>query len=620
VAITGWGVVAFAIAISPGLLAWGLGVDDPAEHFLDNDLSTRSLFGVLDVLVWSVLAVGSVYGAVAIGSIRRGGFERSAMVRLNRRLAFLLVIPFGLPFVFVGFEAAHPFVTLLFAGLAAISLAVSAAEWWPPRPVRWDAQWALPLALLVVGAMAALWVWTIVELQILQHRGLQTNTYDLGIYMNLMWRSLHGDFLASSFLRGGSHVSAHFDPILVPLSPVLLIHEGAEALFALQATWVASAVFPIFLLGRRHVGIGFGVILAFVYLMHPAVQGVTLFDFHSLTLSAPFVVWAVFFLEGRRWIAYGLVLAGWLACREDMAIATAFLGLYAVAAHGEVRVGIATLVVSGLYLAYVKGFVMPDSDLLMLQTDDAYGYRMYFRGLDPRDAGLSGVLGTLASNPTEVGAHLMNEARLLFVLQLLLPLAFIPLLAGRRWILLGYGLAFTMLASRTQVFTIGFHYAASLVPALFAITPALARAHVPRLRMAEGRRWVFVGTFMVVAATLSTAAFGAFAENERFVPGGRPMLHELDGDSEARYRWVRNYVDAIPADARVTASGALFPHVSLRRAVYPMPDFERAEWVITKTQGRGMLPHAGLRRLERSAKFEQVAEYDGMVVYRRLRW
>ncbi len=406
----------------------------------------------------------------------------------------------------------------------------------------------------------------------------------------------------------------------MPLSPVLLIHEGAEALFALQATWVASAVFPIFLLGRRHLGAAFGVVLAFVYLMHPAVQGATLFDFHSLTLSAPFVVWAVYFLEGRRWVAYGLIVAGWLACREDMAIATGFLGLYAIAAHGQVRVGVATLVVSGLYLAYVKGFVMPDTDLLMMQTDDAYGYRKYFRGLDPRDAGLTGVLGTLVSNPTQVGAHLMEEARLLFLLQLLLPLAFVPLLAGRRWILLGYGLAFTLLASRTQVFTIGFHYAASLVPALFALTPALVRAHMPRLRMEEGRARASVGAFMVVAAILSTAAFGAFFENERFVPGGRPMVHELESAAEARYRWVRNYADAIPRDARVTASGALFPHVALRRAIYPMPDFERAEWVLTKRAGRGTLPHAGLRRLERSAKFEEVAEFDGMVVYRRTRW
>jgi uncharacterized membrane protein len=615
-ALTGWGVVAFAIAISPGFAAWGLQVDDPAEHFLDNELSTRSLFGVLDVLVSSALAVGVIYALVALRSIREGGFDRGAMVALNRRLAFLLAIPFGLPFVFVGFEAEHPFVTLLFAGAAAAAVAVSVAAWWPERRMRLDERWAAVL----VGGMATLWVWKIARLQTIQHQALQTNTYDLGIYLNLMWRSLHGDFLASSFLRGGSHVSAHFDPILVPLSPVLLIHEGAEALFVLQATWVASAVFPIFLLAKRHASAAFGVVLAFVYLMHPAVQGMTLFDFHSLTLSVPFVVWAVYFLEGRRWLAYALVIAGWLACREDMAIATAFLGIYAIAAHGEVRAGVVTVVVSGLYLAYVKGFVMPDSDLLMLQTDDAYGYRKYFRGLDPRDAGLIGVLGTLVSNPTQVGAHLMDEPRVLFALQLLLPLAFVPLLAGRRWILLGYGLAFTLLASRTQVYTVGFHYAASLVPALFALTPALARAHLPRLRMKEGRAWVFLGTFMVVAATLSTAAFGAFAENERFVPGGRPMLHELDAEAAATYRWVRNYTDALPPDARVTASGALFPHVALRRAVYPMPDFDRAEWVLTRKAGRGTRPHAGLRRLEASPKLEKVAEHDGIVIYRRLRW
>ena len=619
-AVTGWGLVAFAIAISPGFVAWGLQVDDPARHFLDNDLSSQSAAGLMTVLLFSAAAVGIIYAWVAVRSMVSGGFERDAMVRLNRRLAFLLAIPFGLPFVFTGIEAEHPFATLLFAVVAAAAVAVSVAEWLPERVRMPEGAWVEPFALTVVALLATAWALKITELQLLQHQALQTNTYDLGIYANLMWRNLHGDFLASSFLRGGSHVSAHFDPILVPLSPVLLIHDGAEALFALQAVWVASAAFPIYLLGRRHVGVAFGLVLACVYLLHPAMQGASLFDFHSLTLSTPFVVWAVYFLEGKRWVAYALTIGGWLACREDMAIATGFLGLYAIVVHGHVRVGVATIVISGAYLVYVKTAIMPDPDLLMAGGDeDVYGYRKYFRTLDPRDAGLSGIWTTLVSNPTEVGAHLFEEPRLLYLLQLLVPLAFLPLFAGRRAVLLGYGLAFTLLASRGHVFTVGFHYAAAIAPALFAITPSVGRAVVPKLRMGERRAWIMLGTFMLGVGLLTSSAFGAFAENECFVPGGRPMIHELDGEQILRYRWVENWVAQVPESARVAASGKLFPHVALRRAIYPMPDFDRADWVLTETGGRRPdRAHVGLRRLERSSRFEKVAEYQGFAIYRRV--
>lgn len=617
-AVTGWGIVAFAIALSPGFVAWGLQVADPAEHHLENELSTPSAKGLVAVLLASALSVGLVYAIAAIRSVANGGFDRAVMVELNRRLAFLLAIPFGLPFVFTGFEAEHPFVTLGFAGIAAVAVAVSVVAWLPQRELRFEGVSVEVLTFGCVIAMACWWAWRITELQILQHRALQTNTYDLGIYVNLMCRSLHGDFLASSFLRGGSHVSAHFDPILVALSPVLAIHDGAESLFALQAAWLASATLPIYLLGRRHVGPGFGLLLAFAYLMHPAVQGASLFDFHSLTLSAPFAIWAVYFLEGRRWWAYAFTIVGWLACREDMAIATSFLGLYAIVVHGRTRVGVLTIAVSAAYLIYVKVWVMPDSDLLMTQGEEVYGYRKYFRTLDPRDAGMEGILSTLVSNPMTLGAHLADPNRLLYLGQLLLPLGFLPLFDRKRWVLLGYGMAFTLLASRPHVFTVGFHYAATIVPALFAITPAIAARVVPRWRGGARRGWAFVGTYMVVSSLLSTAAFGAFTENERFVAGGRPMIHELTLEQVLTHRWVENWKERIDRSARVCASGSLFPHFARRRAIYPMPDFDRADWVLTTTEGRRPgLSHTGLGRLEHSPRFEKVDEYADMVVYRR---
>src|SRR5690606_8183600 len=129
-----------------------------------------------------------------------------------------------------------------------------------------------------------------------------------------------------SFIKGGTHASAHFDPILIALSPVMWIHRGAETAIVLQTLWLASGAIPAFLLGARVVSRGFGLALALSYLAHPALHGINLFDFHSMSLSIPPFLWAAVALEQRRWRGYGVAVSVLLLCREDMAIAASCLG------------------------------------------------------------------------------------------------------------------------------------------------------------------------------------------------------------------------------------------------------------------------------------------------------
>src|SRR5690606_36007820 len=96
----------------------------------------------------------------------------------------------------------------------------------------------------------------------------------------------------------------HCDPILIALSPVMAIHRGAETLIVLQTVWLASAAIPIYLVGRDRLGDAFGTALGLAYLSFPSLHTINLFDFHSLALSIPVVVWVVYFLDRRNWVAY----------------------------------------------------------------------------------------------------------------------------------------------------------------------------------------------------------------------------------------------------------------------------------------------------------------------------
>lgn len=625
-----WVLGAVLIAIAPGVFLWG--VRHPgslALHFVDNRLPAEDRQGLLLRVAGSFIVVAAAY---VIGLWRahaaHGRWDPAAPGRLNRALAFLVAPVLSLALFVPGFPAEHRYVVLILAVIAAGCVGTSAASLAPlvaptlaslaarVRPLRY----AVPLA--VVG-LAGLYAWGAIRLELAQHRGLRTGAYDLGIYTNIFWQSLHGNWLGCSFIKGGNHASAHFDPILIALSPTMLIHRGAETLIVIQGLWTASGAIPVYLLAARTGGRGFGLALAVAFLAHPALHGVSTFDFHSMGLSIPFVVWAVYFLERGSLVGYAIAIGLLLLCREDMAIAASCIGLYAIAAHRRARLGAVTIAVAALYLASVKLFAMPDPALLMRNSEQSYEYGSYFSGLSGT-GGVGGILASLFANPVYVVMHLFKEARVFYVAVLLVPLAFLPLLAGRRWVLLGYGMIFILLTSREAAYSIGFHYAATALPGLFALTPAgaarLAAIFERTRSVPREQTFAGLGAAIVVAGLFVSAAFGAFLPNASFKAGFYPLVRELDARQQSEWEAFVELTRAIPPDAPLTASGFALPHFAARERLYHLSDVDESDWVVVRTNGLARHETEGLRALRRdTARWELVGERGGTVVFRRRR-
>ncbi len=113
------------------------------------------------------------------------------------------------------------------------------------------------------------------------------------------------------------------------LSPLYLIYPHAETLLLLQALWLGSGIFPLYRLARHYGCDAVGaVILAACYAMYPALHGINLFDFHSLALAVPVIMWVLLFFEqGRRvpfFVAFAILLsvlntARWVAEARPLA-------------------------------------------------------------------------------------------------------------------------------------------------------------------------------------------------------------------------------------------------------------------------------------------------------------
>ncbi|MEM1029200.1 MAG: DUF2079 domain-containing protein [Myxococcota bacterium] len=592
----------YAVCLGGG--AWGGRHPEAIDALANHKITFEQRVDIAWHIAGSAAALAVVYLLVVVVDrivVRRWrGITR--VNDLNRVFRWLLGVPI---FVFLqkkGIEQEANWVLLL---CAAAGLAVGYAVVHLPHDVRppsdahlhggsrWPVRWRR-LAPWVAGfAVLGLWAfygYRLSEFAITNHHALNTRTTDLGYYDNIFYQSLHGRPLGCSFVKGGNHISAHFDPILVLLSPLYLLYPRAELLLGLQSVWLGAGVVPVYLMGASVLGARrYGLGLALIYVLYPALHGANMYEFHSLTLITPLVLWLLYFLEHRHFKSYAVTLLLLWLCREDVPLITTFIGFYAVISGRPtfVRVGYLTILFSFVYFVVVKTHVMPAPGLFNDGSKEGYSYEYYFRELIPHKNGARGLALTLISNPMKVLDFTFGDKqKIQYLLTLFLPLGFAPLFAKRARIMLLYGVAVALLASRKPVYKPHFQYACMIFPIAFAIAPMGLRRllddpRTEQLGFKPPRLLAGVIAGMLVAASLVSWKYGVFWKNTAFRGGFSKIARPpLDEKTRTRYLELRKMVDMIPPGASVTTTNRLGPHVSNRKEVYFYRQKKRTHFVL----------------------------------------
>ncbi|XXX75144.1 DUF2079 domain-containing protein [Sorangium sp. So ce134] len=595
----------------------------------------------------AIVGVGLAYFFVMLAgrALTRSWDVVGTVGRLNRALVPLLALPLVAALKLPNIEKDSPKTAIFFAALAAAAVGAGAYAWGRgarlsptlddspasgdlparPGPLAKAGRWLAPLGVLALWAGYAFFF---SRLAITNHHALHTRTPDLGYYDNIFYQSIHGRPLGCSWLRAGYHGSAHFDPILVLLSPLYLIYPRAEFLLVLQSVWLGAGVIPVYLLARDKLEHrGKALLLAAVWAIYPALHGANMYEFHSLALISPLVVWLLYFYETGRDRLYWVTLAALLLCREDVSLLMCFIGLYAVLDRrpGRTRLGWVTIVTSLVYFVIVKLFFMTSAGIIM-SGKDAYSFAYYYEELMPNRSGLGGLVVSVLTNPVFALKVMLEEPKILFLLQLFVPLCFLPFLAKPgRW-MLAYGLLFCLLASRDAVFSIHFQYSSILFPIAFALTPiALKRAEdsAPAAYFGlDGRRLSrALIAAMLVASALVSWKFGGLVENASFKGGFHRVARKLTPEQEATYAWVRKQVESIPPGAIVGATSKMGPHVSNRKEAYFYPG-DRAAIVQYVFLDEGELKGKDLERHNAAVKrgeLQELSRLKKMALFKRVK-
>ncbi|HEX4341291.1 MAG TPA: DUF2079 domain-containing protein [Polyangiaceae bacterium] len=554
-------------------------------------LSTRPAWLVFTV---SLVVALTAFGVASLRS-RREPRGKLALYEENVRLASPLV---ALPFLLVlrePLEHMHPGAVVAIAAMTGVLTSyaayavVSERDSSPSRRARWA-------AVIAVGVATLAYTFFACRITIANHVNLNTGRSDLGYYLSIFRQTSQGHLLGCSLCGGGSHLTGHFDPILIPLSPLFLIYPFAETLLVLQTVWLAAGAIPVYLLVHHHVRHrGAAVAFAVAYLAYPALHGVNFFDFHSVALCIPLFLVLLYCLERGYRLGYYVALGLLLLVREDIPIALVFIGLFTVFSKraDRARLGWTTMVLAVVYFVTVKAVFMHRVDPLNTQTGHSGGYAYYYEAMIPAGRSTAALIGTLLSKPTFVLAQVFSDDKVDFMLKLLVPLFLLPLLARGR-MLLTYGAALTLLASRQYLFSIHFQYTSLLIPFLFVLAAAaLGRISSGELWTGEwsGPRLARSLAFGVLVTTLICSwKFGALVENSDFQGGFRPLNRDHDPEHVALARWLKQIALTIPKGSRIAGNSRIITHLGPVTSIDLLENRAKADYVVVNVASRPFGP------------------------------
>src|SRR5579884_1209155 len=289
------------------------------------------------------------------------------------------------------------------------------------------------VAMGLVGVMAALFAAYFIAYKSSVQDAYLTSAEDLGIMDQAIWSLTHGQLFHQSIcniisdtncysINGISRFAIHFEPILFPVSLFYFIWPSPNTLLVIQTLVVASGAFPAFWLARLRLRNELAAAgIALLYLLYPAQQQATVFDFHAVTFTAALLLFTLYFMYTRRtvWLFVFAILS--MACKEEIPVVIAMFGLWSMLFQHRLRTGGALVLLSLAWIGLVFlsfHFFSPTGHSLLTS-------RYSYLGNGP----LAIAKNVLLHARTMLKLHVLDPAHRQYLDLLLAPASYLPLLA-----------------------------------------------------------------------------------------------------------------------------------------------------------------------------------------------
>jgi uncharacterized membrane protein len=479
-------------------------------------------------------------------------------------------------------------------------------------------------ALWVIGG-AVLFAVVFSLLSWLKYRAYMDARFDLGNMVQAVYNTAHGRFLEITTgelePRQMSRLGSHVDPILALFALPWLVWPSPVMLLVGQAVAVATGAWPAFRLGARvardpHAG----ALLAGAYLLYPALGFLVLNEFHPVALATPLLLWALLYLEEGRWprALPFLVLAA--LCKETVPLVIGTLGVYS-ALRGRSWRPLLLTAAAAAYFAVAVWVVIPHFN---------GGQSAFMARYSDYGQGAADIAGTALRDPGRTLGDIFAASNLSYLLELLWPWGFLPVLSPVTALVAAPELLLNALSATAYQRRIEFHYTALVIPFLYAAS-VLGLMRLWRWLGSGWRRAEdTMGGERVRRSTLAMLVLLVALAGNYFLG---PLPFSLPGAAYDARDYARDAHDAaldgavklIPPGAKVSANNNAGAQLAARRVAYVFPYFADADWVVVDERHPfyydredTRLHQLALGKLVLDGRFRSVYARDGVYVFRRV--
>lgn len=437
------------------------------------------------------------------------------------------------------------------------------------------------------GALiAAAIFWIVVLLLVLnRHYSMYPSytSHDQSILNQVFWNSAHGRFFQSSLSSGLSsavlqdgeiptvfyrRLGQHFTPAHFLWLPLYAIFPASATLLVLQVSLVTAAGLVLYLLARQRLSDQISTWITISFFCTTAIIGPTLANFHDFSQVPLFTFAILLALDKKQWGWFAAMVFFLLMAREDTGIVLFGIGFYLLASRRYPRLGLGLCTLALGYVLILTNFVMP------LFSDEVSRHFMvdhYGQYVQDEAPSTFSVLVSIVSQPLrliqEVFTPFSESVR--YVLGHWLPLAFIPAVSPAAWAISGFPLLAILLRQDVNALSMQMRYAMIVVPGLFYGAILWWSQRPAKLRPRFRNFWaVCIGLSLFFTLTLNPNRAWSFVIPDSIDPWVYVSLPR----QWSHVQQVRSLFTQIPADASVSASNHLLPHLSSRREILRFPD------------------------------------------------
>lgn len=452
-----------------------------------------------------------------------------------------------------------------------------------------DSKWRnFDVSLLLILGMIAFYTIVFSYFTIIKYNAFRAYAWDLGIFNQIFWNTLHGKPLYSTaelfIIPSGISFGTHLSPILFLILPIYAIYPAPETLLALQSFILALSALPVYMLARDSFNRKLaGVVFAMAYLLYSPLHGINWFDFHPQAFLPVLFLFAIYYLTKGKWLRYFFFTVLALTVAENVSIMVMFVGLYCLWLFRQpiytaifqkkfhdrkIFIPIITigLGISWFFLArWIQGTFFPINPQFYQTYKALSNWSVLGVANDPIEMPIYIIL-----HPWKAFEALSYDAylKLLYIILIFGPLQFQSVRSSLSFVTLAW-LGPALLSNYSPYYLLGGHFPAYVIPFVFAAAVKALEKDFRRVHIPYNKGYLknilvlgFLSSLFIspLSPLILTAKIYLPYFSDYYIPNV--------GEHEVL---LQRIVNLVPPDASVLTHNNIFPHFSGRLDAYVYP-------------------------------------------------